>query len=247
MILPLQNALGPLGRRLYGRPFGGHATLGIDCVGAWHMDEESGVRVNAADPGPYDLTVFDGPVGFVADGKRRNAADFNANEHAGSTGTPPPMDLFTLSLWVRCTTVLTSGFITLGGAGGWPNGSSGTLYTNSGQQLTGVLGNLAAGDYSLNQRNLDLNDGAWHFCVGRFNRLTGQIDLTTDNTPWDKAMSTVCTTPTLNAPTRIWFHSYYDETRDLEAVDIDEVLLHSRWVSEDEVTDLWNDGAGLFF
>ena len=78
MILPLQNALGPLGHRPFGfpfvpaGPFGGHATLG-DVAHYYKMDEESGVRVDEV--GSKDLTD-NNTVLYTASGKIDNAASY---------------------------------------------------------------------------------------------------------------------------------------------------------------------------
>ncbi len=111
MLLPLQNALGPIGHRPIGLPFG----LLRGLVSWWDLDEESGVRADAV--GSNDLTDVNNVL--YGDGKIGNAALFAV---AGGTRlegtiqfTPNPSTGWTQGGWVYPTsTGVNQGLICLG-------------------------------------------------------------------------------------------------------------------------------------
>jgi hypothetical protein len=155
---------------------------------------------------------------------------------AGGTGS------FTVSAWVKTTTVATRGIFNFGGTV-WQAGTPGTMYTNDGTQLTCVVGNGTA--FVLVQNLADLNDGNWHNAVMTYNSSTGLLACYSDNV----AGGTDTLAGTRSAVTGYYVGQGYIPIFGGGTWDdqISSVYIWSRDLITSEITDLFASGAGLFY
>jgi len=154
-------------------------------------------------------------------------------------GAPSSMNFGTgsvsLAAWVKLTSTAQSGFVTKrsnGGSGPEMGFAGGAIQYNYADGL-GTNGVFTT-------QSKQVNDGAWHFVVAVWNRAGSVLQLYTDGvTDGSTALST--TTGTDTAHLIIGYGYYMVGTLN---GDIDEVGVWSKALSANEITDLYNGGAG---
>jgi hypothetical protein len=221
-----------------------------DLLAYYKLEETSGTRENAANPGTYDLT--DNNTVTSATGISGTAASFirASNEYLSYAGGGIGIaagGARTVVCWAKTSTTLTGGYAALWTDGGaWPNGSALSVYQEAaGTTLRVLLGHDAPSYDFEDFGGLDLDDGEWHLVAGKYDPVTDLV-YAGHNGVWSVGQ-TLAGDVAVSAD-HFYVNSYQSggSGAALDAV-IDEVMVYSRALSDDEFTALYNAGAGRFY
>lgn len=224
-----------------GGPSGGADSLLTDLVAWWSLDETSGTRVNAHNPGTYDLTD-NNTVGYDT-GVVGNAASFAGGGNDESLTLANHSDFefadtpFTVAMWVRPETGIESNAYVIG------VGAPATVWT--------ILRNGGAGSISFRVRNaantstaatagIAYSLGTWALYIAEHDPDADEIRLSSNNgTPVSAALAgggriTGTDAFIIGSNLGVEFVGLLDET-----------AIWRRLLTSDEKARLYNSGAGM--
>lgn len=225
------------------------ASTGFDktsLIAWWTMDETSGTRYDSH--GSNDLS--DGNTVGYGTGIKSNAADFeytSGNEHlyaASNSELQMGGTDFTITFWVKVESFAAS-------SGNWfvnKRGNTDNLeYQVYSQKATGAprfgtWDSLGNADYL--SPTTAITTGEWHFIVASFNNTSKLKSISMDNETPTTTTLTGVTIPSGTAQMAIGNASWNPTANLAHDGMIDEVAIWKRVLTADEITWLYNSGAG---
>lgn len=215
-------------------------------ISYWTLDEASGTRVDSH--GSNDLSD-NNTVGSAA-GIINNGADFvAANSEYLSHVSNASLQMsgntdFTITAWVNMSTLPPPGgafsFVTKD-----DDAASSRDYTLACIRGSGWCFFIkGGGTYIASEGAPAASTGAWHFLVAWYDSSNGQVHLRVDDTTTFDSVAGATGTDVSAAEFRIGASEYSGFEYYADAV-IDEVGIWKRKLTSQEITDLYNSGAGL--
>jgi len=218
------------------------STLRTDLVSWWSLDEESGTRVDSH--GSNDLTDVN-TVGFGT-GKAVNAADLIlANNEYLQKLVPSSMSQghsdFTIALWMNLDAVS-------GNQGITHNGTVGSIGGDWTDWELAMIGNdlyfYGMGDGTTNSVVWDnLSTGTWYFVVAWLDATANLLKIQLDNGSVQSAASGTLLHKDFDHGFWLGLRSAIQPMGGL----LDEVAFWDRMLTSDEITELYNSGAGIAY
>lgn len=216
-------------------PFQGHATLTTDLVEYFTFR-----NVAKSDVSGTTGTVT-GPT-YITDGPMENAYSFATNDFidpgSNNFGITEATD-WTIAFWFRTTS---------GGANecfyGKYDGATDIFFINTASgYVRWRMGHAGGDEINVTSTTTAVNDGNWHFLTATWNTTTNAYEMKVDGVVEISGTATISEWDDAN---------YYDIGRRSDASqyyngDMAEFGIWSRVLTDEEITDLYNNGIGLRF
>jgi len=211
------------------------STLTFGLLAYWKYDETTGNRVDSV--GSRDLA----PQGTVSSqvGKIGNAAqvsgasNYLTNTSANLTGQTWSGG-FSVVGWLYIPTAYSDRNAVLS------RHTNTALYTNSASQLYFLVYDSVTGSSLAIASGLTINVDTWYFVAGRYNSSTKKAEVLFNDGTWQVASAALTNEPK-NTSDRI---DVGQKEGDFGNAAYDETGLYTRYLSDTEVTALYNGGAG---
>lgn len=211
-------------------------------ISYWKLDEASGARADSH--GSNNLTD-NNTVGSAA-GIINNCADFiSTNSEFLSHASNASLEMsgntdFSISGWVKITTIQSQSLITKD-----DDAANSRDYTFDYLGAGGLRFYIKGGSTYICD-SVSITIDTWHFIVAWYDSSNGQLHLRIDDTTTYNSVTGATGTDASAAQFRIGAREYLGFEDYSDAL-IDEVGIWKRVLSSQEITDLYNSGAGLTY
>lgn len=246
---PVRAPVRPVVLNEAGAAAGYSGTLLTGLVSWWGLDETSGTRADSH--GSNDLTD-NNTVGSTT-GVVSNGADFvSANSeylslaNASASGLQMGTSDWAISAWVYIDTAIDNLFefaVSFGGNAFGTTSEGYAIYWSSGGQFVAQF--CPTGATTVNATNNTFTNAAWNHVVANYDRdgnLTLRIN---DSTDGSSSISTHSAEDVqCSNDFRIGRNSFRSDYMNLA---VDEVAIFQRLLTSEEITELYNSGAGMAY
>jgi len=207
-------------------------------IAHYKLDEYAGTRYDAT--GRYHLAEYNGYFTY-APGKLGNAVNANTNGLAliASKGyTESLANGFTVAAWVNLHSIVGRHAVVNSGF----TNNSWKLWQYAADDWRFTISDSVTGDTTAKNTTIYVI-GEWYFLVGRYNPTTKKAELNVNNGTKAVAASALTNVPDQTYKLIVLGNLAGDETYGL----IDSVSMWWRYLSDAEITTLYNSGNGLEF